>query len=485
MKYPTTVSPQTLIEESKKYLQTYQLEEALSIINRSLLQSQLSEGSNLSLNGQIVWCKILLTKGRFSGDEASSKLALNKLEDCQQLFTASNNDTTIPLPLMILLTKAYYQLGDTIKARQLAQQLLLFSKTTQYTIGKIEAYNLLGQIALLKQLPTKALAFARDAQELLIQNAQILDATTLAANYDLLSDIFLYQKEYNQAAIYGRKLLQLIKENVFLKEVNIKAHITLGVCAISEDNHTIALSFLLKAKELAIAIDQKQLIASSLLQIAILYNKVRYSQGALNCLETIAATYEGILKDKATKLVFQNTWGQTLYDTHQLEEATTHFEIVRQIANPITDKQANIIALVHLSAIHTAKKEFKKALLLAKRANEYIEDIAEDVTGQALNLINLGNIHYQLGKFSEAIKLTSRGIATAKRQREEHNEIRGYQIMSLIFQKQKNYKNALLYQMIYTKFFEDFFQKNERQMLGNFEAAFTLQTLKNSKGSSK
>jgi len=81
--------------------------------------------------------------------------------------------------------------------------------------------------------------------------------------------------------------------------------------------------------------------------------------------------------------------------------------------------------------------------------------------------------------------LTSRGIATAKRRKEEHNEIRGYQIMSLIFQKQKNYKNALLYQMIYAKFFEDFFQKNERQVLSNFEAAFKLRALKRNKESIK
>ncbi len=477
-KYPTTVSPQTLIEESKKYLQTYQLDEALSIINRSLLQSQLGEGSDLSLNGQIVWCKILLTKGRFSGDEASSKLALNKLEDCQQLFTASNKSATLPLPLMGLLSKAHYQLNDTTKAKQLAQQLLLFSKTTQYTIGKIEAYNLLGQISLLEQLPSKALGYTRKAQELLIKDAQIVDPPVLAANYELLCDIFLYQKEYKQAAIYARKLLQLSQENVLLKEGHIKAYITLGVCAIFQKNHTIALSSLLQAKELAIAIGQKQLIVICLLHTAILYRKVRYTEGALDCLNAITNKYEGIIRNKATQLLFQNTLGQTLYDAHLLEDAKKHFEIVQQLANPILDQQANIIALVHLSAIQTAKKEFKKALFLAKKANDQIEDSREELTGRAFNLINLGNIHYQLGKFSEAIKLTSRGIATAKRQQEEHNEIRGYHIMSLIFQKQKNYKNALLYQMIYAKFFEDFFQRNERQALSNFEAAFNIQALK-------
>ena len=478
-KYPTTISPQVLIEESKKYLQAYQLDEALSTINRSLLQNQLSEGSDLSLNGQILWCKILLTKGRFIGDEAASKLALNKLEACHELFAASG-DTSIgtPLPLIVLLTKAYYQLGNVSKAQQLAQQLLLFSKTTNYVIGEIEAYNLLGQITLLKQQPIKALSFGRKAQELLIQDAQILDQEILATNYELLADIFLYQKEYKQAAIYARKLLQLVKENLLFKEAHIKAHIILGICATTHGNHTIALSNLLKAKELASAIGQKQLLIISLLQIAILYNKVRYTQGALKCLKTIDTKYEGILNDKATTLLFQNTWGQALYDAHQLDEAAVHFEMVQQIANQVTDRQAKIIALVHLSAIHTAKKEFKKALVLAKRANEYIEDIMEDVNGQAFNLINLGNLHFQLGKFSEAIKLTSRGIATAKRRKEEHNEIRGYQIMSLIFQKQKNYKNALLYQMIYAKFFEDFFQKNEGQVLSNFEATFTIRALK-------
>ena len=116
--------------------------------------------------------------------------------------------------------------------------------------------------------------------------------------------------------------------------------------------------------------------------------------------------------------------------------------------------------------------------MLAKRTNNLIEQIGTDVEGLQVNLINLGNIHYQLGKYSEAVKLTSRGITASKRLKDELSEIKGYQVMSNIFQKQKDYKNALLYQTIYSKFFEDFFARNDRQKIREIEQAAIIQELK-------
>jgi len=100
-----------------------------------------------------------------------------------------------------------------------------------------------------------------------------------------------------------------------------------------------------------------------------------------------------------------------------------------------------------------------------------------DVDGIQVNLINLGSVHNKLEKYSESIKLTSRGIAAAKRMKDGLAEIRGYQIMAEIFRKQKDFKSAVMYQLIYTKFYEDFYQRNDRQQVCEIEHQFTIQQL--------
>ena len=78
---------------------------------------------------------------------------------------------------------------------------------------------------------------------------------------------------------------------------------------------------------------------------------------------------------------------------------------------------------------------------------------------------------------NEGIKLASRGIAAAKRMKDGLSEIRGYQIMAEIFRKKKDYKSAVMYQMIYTKFYEDFYQRNDRQQVAEIEHQFAIQKL--------
>ena len=115
-------------------------------------------------------------------------------------------------------------------------------------------------------------------------------------------------------------------------------------------------------------------------------------------------------------------------------------------------------------------------MIFAKRANEIIENEG-DIDGAQVNLINLGAIHCQLEKYNEGIKLASRGIAAAKRMKDGFYEIRGYQIMAEIFRKKKDYKSAVMYQRIYTKFYEDFYQRNDRQKICEIESRFVIQKL--------
>ena len=469
--------PDDLIERGKQHLQVYQLEEALEVLKHSLLERQLKEGADLPFHGQLLWCTILLTKGRFSGDQSLSKTALHKLEELRSLLPPTIINTA-PIPLTLLLSQAHYQVGNIQQAERLANQLALFSKTSQYIIGEVEAYNALGHYALHQQQIEEALGFARKAQALLIHHTSINVDQVLAANYELLSAVFLAKADYVQTENYAKKLLLISKGKATLQEVYSKAHLFLGQSAMQRKEYAVSMLHFVKARASSESIQQKYLQAQSGLQIGILYSEVSNYPKALTCFQHIQDQFSFILQTPIIQFLFFNAFGKAHFYARQYEEAQVLFNKVHQHANKPGEKRALVVALSYLSSIYTTQKNFKKALFLAKKANDIIEQIGEDMDGLQVNLINLGNIHYQLGKYSEAIKLTSRGITAAKRLKDELNEIGGYRVMSNIFQKQKDYKNALLYQMIYSKFFEDFFLRNDRQVIGDIEQNFIIENLR-------
>jgi len=285
------------------------------------------------------------------------------------------------------------------------------------------------------------------------------------------------QEDYVQAKNYAEKLdlSEPIKDA--LQEFSLEGKLLLGCIAIKEQEYELAMTKLVQAKYLSKKTQQETLYALSVLHIGILYTQVTSYSNALVNFEYIDKNYNFLLQKPIYQYLCYTAWGRALYYTNQLTAAADYFNTLLASANKNQDKKALIISMAYLGNIQTSQKNFKKALLYAKKTNNLIEQIGTDVDGLQVNLINLGNIHYQLGKYSEAVKLTSRGITAAKRLKDELSEIKGYQVMSYIFQKQKDYKNALLYQTIYSKFFEDFFVRNNHQKLREIEHQAIIQKL--------
>jgi len=474
----TPLPPEELLQKGRQYFQAYQLEEALEIMNQSQLQSQLQKGSELSVHGQILWCTILLAKNRFSDTPSYAKFALHKLEEMQQLLPPSFASSSA-IPLSLFLAQAHFQLNHLSKARQLIEQFLVSEKTNDSIVGKIKAYNLLGFIALAASELPKALGFACNSQALLAKHTAELPQQELAANYELLSTVFLKQEAYTEANTYAEKLELLGQTHTHLQEYLIKGKLQLARIALQQQQYELAMLKLVQAKALSKKIQHETLYALSVLYIGIVYTQVTSYHNAIANFDYINKEYNFLLKKPNYKHLCYTAWGKALYYNNQISEAEVCFNELASSAQVNEDKKALIISLAYLSNIQASRKNFKKALMLAKRTNNIIEQIDADVEGLQVNLINLGNIHYQLGKYSEAVKLTSRGITASKRLKDDLSEIKGYQVMSNIFQKQKDYKNALLYQTIYSKFFEDFFLRNDRQKLREIEQNAIIQELKN------
>jgi len=147
------------------------------------LQRQLQQGAELSFHEQILWCTILLTKSRFSGNPSYAQIALHKLEELQQLLPPSfvNSGTA---PFSLLFAQAHVQLNHPVQATQLLEQFLSANKTAIFFIGQAQAYALLGAIAIGTFKFPKALEFASKSQEMLNKHSTELSQQELAAIYE-------------------------------------------------------------------------------------------------------------------------------------------------------------------------------------------------------------------------------------------------------------------------------------------------------------
>lgn len=458
---------------AKQHLRALDLDQALSAIDESLKKRQQDSGSDLSFYGTILWCETLLTKGRFSKDITFPTLAKHKLLEIQAL-TPQLDSSIAFLSFHLLIGEAHYQLQEHLKAQVVYQHILQLSQQAAYDIGAIQALNGLTKLALADGLIAEALSLANQSLELLIQHTDEAHYWILVENYLLQSRIFLHKKDTSQAKNYVERARQTCEEQEY-KELLIQTYLLSGQVALEQKDSTLAVTHLLEAKERSIAVQYQVGLAIATLYIGIVYNQVFHYPKALAYLTLVETTYQPLL-DITQEALLLNYLGISHFMSHQNETAEQYFLAAEKLAKQHENKSALVFCLAFLGVIYSRKDKHNKALRYAKRVNNIIQEIG-DVNGVQVNLINLGNVHYKLEKYSESIKLTSRGIAAAKRMKDGLSEIRGYQIMAEIFRKKKEYKSAVMYQMIYTKFYEDFYQRNDRQKVCEIEHQFEIKQL--------
>lgn len=458
---------------AKQYLQSLDLDKALAAIEASLKQRQQDSGSDLSFYGTILWCDILLTKGRFSKNSTFPTLAKHKLVELAGLLPQLKNSIAF-LQLHLLMGEMHQQLGERLKAKAVYQHILQISQKEAHDIGEIQALNGLTKLALTDGLVEEALKLANQSLELLIQHTDESHYWVLVVNYLLQSQIFIHKKDFSQAKNYAERALQICEVQA-MPEQAIQAHLLLGQITATLKENAIAITHLLTAKEQSLRVNHERFLASTTLYIGIVYYQVFHYPKSLENLNTVASNYQSLLT-VSQQILLLNYLGTAQLLSYQDEIAISHFLAAEKLAKKYRNKPALVFCLAFLGVVYSRKTEYNKALRYAKRVNTIIQEIG-DVNGVQVNLINLGNVHNKLERYSESIKLTSRGIAAAKRMKDGLSEIRGYQIMAEIFRKQKAFKSAVMYQMIYTKFYEDFYQRNDRQKVLEIEHQFIVKQL--------
>ena len=429
--------------------------EALSLSKSQSFKKGISQ-SNLLLG------QIFTVHSNYFGNKEFLEKAIHHLKKAEENNTVQN-ENGFQSDLLLAYGQLYLNKGDKDQAEA------FFAKALEHSESKEDQANIiLSKCAFsnyyVKQSDfKKALDFAHECLVQLDNNGLKSDSVLLAEVYNQLSQVYIKRQEYSEALKYSQPLLDLSRKNKDVeKELNALNNI--AIYHGTKSDYKTAMEYFIQVLDKSTSINYRNNIAQCLINIGTIYAHLFNYEDALDRYQTVIRNYQDVL-DFYTQVILLNNVGNIYYTKNQPEIAKLYFEDALKLATKSNYTEMVVHSLAQLSRVEVAIDNFDIAIEHANRAQELIKDLG-DVNGKQINLINLGNIHFQKKNFERAIILTSQGIVAAKRMKDDTSEIRGYQLLSRIHTELKDFEKALQYQNIYTQAQESFnrLQRNRQTL---------------------
>jgi signal transduction histidine kinase len=304
----------------------------------------------------------------------------------------------------------------------------------------------------------EALRIAKDGLAL-SQNIDI-EPEVSAELYQSLVQAYLKSQEYGSLEEYASILLKLSKQ---LQDVEkqIVALNNLAIVSSIRNDFKTAMGYFIETLELGKKIAYRQSIANSLINIGTIYAHLQNHDEALKRYLNIIADYEDVLEANTLAIVYNNV-GNINHRKNNVEQAHFYFKKTLEVAQKSQYQEMIALALTQISRTYRLENNTTEALIFAEESRQLMADLG-DVNGQQINLINLGQLHYDLGDFESAILLTEEGLNISIAAEDELNMAKSYELLATIYAYLKNFEKAYTYQFAYTQLQESI--ENEQRNL--------------------
>jgi signal transduction histidine kinase len=286
-----------------------------------------------------------------------------------------------------------------------------------------------------------------------------------------LCHIYLKKQDYKKLGELSEPLLELSwRLNDAEKEVSALTNIAI-VKSIESDYKT-AIPLLVEALEKSQKLGFRSTAANCLINIGNIYAHLFNYDEALDRYQTALNDYVDILSDDTAIAIKLNT-GNIYYASEQYRESLDFFKNAIESALGLGKKSLAARACVLISRSYLALDEMGLAIDNTLKATALIDNI-DKVGWRAINLINLAHIQFTTGNTEGGYEKALRGIATARRFKDDASELRGFKLLSEIFKKEKNYSRALQSQMVYSRKQNDYLKMQRNMHILDFEIRYAL-----------
>lgn len=455
-----------LLEQSTKLYLQRSLDKALPIAMDALHLAMEENRSEGIIKAHLLLGRIYNTIGYYRGDQSMLAKAQEQIEKVAELNLVLQNEE-IAIDLLLVCAKIHQnKLEYDIAAIHLEKALKL-SHAIKNTKAEVRSLCALSQLRILENDFEKALDHARFAEKLITEPDSDAAKPLIAAVYNQLAQIYRKKRqEYSSILKYSRQVLKISLENGDI-EKELKSLNNIAIVHGVQSDYKSAMQYFLQELAKSKAVKFYSNTAQCLINIGTIYANLYNYEDAIIRYENVLDEY-GSLLDNNTEIIVYNNLGNIYYKTDRFKQAESFFEKALNLAEQCNYREMVAQSLAQLSRTRTAQKDFDSALVHADKAHKLIQTLGE-VNGKQINLINLGDIHFQRGELDKAMVLTSQGIVAAKRMGDAITEMRGYQLLSKIHEQKKDFEKALDYQVIYAKAQKNFFNEQRNRQIIDLE----------------
>lgn len=286
-----------------------------------------------------------------------------------------------------------------------------------------------------------------------------------------LSHIYLKRQDYKKLGELSEPLLELSwRLNDPEKEVSALAN--LAVVKSIESDYKTAMPLLVEALEKSQKLNIRNTAANCLINIGNIYAHLFNYDEALDRYRTALNDYVDILSDDTAIAIKLNT-GNIYYASEQYVQSLDFFNNAIESALSLGKKSLAARACVLICRSYLELGKIGLAIENSLQAASLIDNI-DKVSWRPINLLNLAHIQFLTGDTEGGYNKALRGIATARRFKDDASELRGFKLLSEIFKKEKNYERALRSQMVYSQKQNDYLKMQRNMHILDFEIRYAL-----------
>ena len=310
-----------------------------------------------------------------------------------------------------------------------------------------------------------ALALANEAWQLAHQN----DLTALDLTAELLqqlAQIHLRRQDFAKLEEFSQPLLEVARQlNDEAREA--WALLNVGIVRSVESDYQTAMTLFVESLEKSERARFRLNVAHCLINIGNVYANLFNYEDAFDRYQTALNDYADVL-NVPTRIAINLNIGNLCHTAEQYELALEYFEKGIEIARETdqTDRLAHAYALV--SRTQLALKNIEAAAEAARQAADWTP------TSRQINLLNLAEIGFLTADTEGSAEHALRGIAAARRVKDDASELRGFALLARIFEKIEDFKRALRCQKIYSSKQADYLRTQRIMHALDLEIRYSL-----------
>lgn len=285
------------------------------------------------------------------------------------------------------------------------------------------------------------------------------------------SQIYFKKQDFKKLEYFSELLLE-VSHRVGDSEKEVAALTNIGITRSVFSDYKTAMPMFVDALEKSRKLGLRSNASNCLINIGTIYANLFNYEEALDRYNTVLNEYQNVLTD-TTRIAINLNIGNLYYASDQyllsLDFFKKAFESAKKLERKIFIAHANAL----MSRTYLALGDMFKAVKNAQLAAEYMSGM-DNAPGRQINLLNLAQIAFLEENTEGAMDLVLKGIAAARRMKDDASELRGFKLFSDILKKNQNYKRALRAQKIYSEKQEDYLKMQRNMHILDYEIRYAL-----------